>query len=224
MRVLLVDDNRLLVEGLTNLLEAHGIQVVGAACDGLDAPSQAQLLKPDVILMDIRMPNCNGLDATRKIKAQFPMIKIVILTTSTDDVDLFEAVKNGASGFLLKSMSGEAFIEALRDAEHGEPPFSPGLAAKILTEFSRIAAVHEKNNSLTDNLTPEIKNHFLTKRQVEILRLVASGFTYKEVGVQLSLSERTIRYHMVEIMDRLHLENRSQVIAYAGEKGLLDAI
>ena len=221
MRILLADDNRLLLEGLSNLLAAHAIQVVGAAGDGAEAVAQARALHPDLILMDIRMPRCDGLAATRLIKARMPEIKIVMLTTSAEDQDLFESVKSGACGYLLKSVSGQAFIEALRGLEQGVPPFSPGLAAKILGEFARQAERpdeaerHEKGDAQAGEATGE-----LTARQTDVLRLVAGGLTYKEVGDKLGLSERTVRYHMAEIMQALHLEHRSQVIAYAGQIGL----
>src|SRR5512136_930428 len=121
MRVLLADDHRLLLEGLANLLDAHGEQVAGMAKDGLEAIALARSLKPDLILMDIRMPHCSGLEATRRIKAQQPELKIVMLTTSAEDEDLFESIKSGASGYLIKNMSSEAFIEALRALEQGVP-------------------------------------------------------------------------------------------------------
>ncbi len=216
MRVLLADDHQLLLEGLTNLLKANGIAVAGTASDGRQAVNQAQALNPDLILMDLRMPVCDGLTATRLIKAQQPDVKIVILTTSAEDQDLFDAVKSGACGYLLKSINGKAFIEALHGLEEGVPPFSPGLANKLLGEFARLSD-HKQEESFTEEQTGA---NNLTERQNEVLRLVASGMTYKEVGHELSLSERTIRYHMVEIMDRLHLEHRSQVIAYAGKMGL----
>ena len=137
MRVLLVDDHALLLEGLQNLLEAHGIEVAGTAPDGQCAVTEARRLEPDVILMDIRMPVCDGLTATRVIRAEMPETKIVILTTSTDDEDLFEAVRAGAGGYLLKSMDADGLIEALQDVERDVPPFAPGLAAKLLKEFAR---------------------------------------------------------------------------------------
>jgi len=221
MRVLLADDNRLLIEGLSNLLAAHGIQVVGTASDGAEAVAQARALHPDLILMDIRMPRCDGLAATRLIKVRMPEIKIVMLTTSAEDQDLFESVKSGACGYLLKSVSGKAFIEALRGLEEGIPPFSPGLAAKILQEFARQAEQPDeaKRDEKGDAQAGEATGG-LTARQTEVLRLVAGGLTYKEVGDRLALSERTVRYHMAEIMQALHLEHRSQVIAYAGQIGL----
>ena len=223
MRVLLVDDNRLMLEGLTNLLEANGIQVAGTAEDGLEGAAKAHALHPDLILMDIRMPVCDGLEATRRIKARQPEIKIVMLTTSVEDDDLFESIKSGATGYLIKNMSGVAFIEALRGLEQGVPPFSPGLAEALLQEFARLAFETGGHGDAEMGGEKEAKNRGgLTERQVAVLRLVASGLGYKEVGQRLALSERTVRYHMAEVMDRLHLENRSQVIAYAGKLGLTE--
>jgi DNA-binding NarL/FixJ family response regulator len=222
MRVLLVDDNRLLIEGLSNLLAAHGIEVAGMAKDGLEGIALARSLKPDLILMDIRMPHCNGLEATRRIKAQQPELKIVMLTTSAEDDDLFESIKSGACGYLIKSMSGEAFIEALHGLEEGIPPFSPGLAAKLLGEFARLSAgeTRRSGDAETRRSSDGEMQELLTERQSEVLQLVAAGLTYKEIGLKLALSERTVRYHMSEIMERLHLEHRAQVIAYAGKLGL----
>ena len=214
LRILLADDNRLMVEGLTNLLAAHGMVVVGVASDGLEAVELAQALHPELILMDIRMPRCDGLEATRRIKARQPQAKIVMLTTSAEDADLFESIKSGATGYLIKSMSGVAFIEALDQAQQGTPPFSPGLAARLLSEFARLA---ENGETKTEG---HGERGELTDREMDVLRLVASGLTYKQVGSRLALSERTVRYHMAEIMERLHLENRSQLIAYAGRLGL----
>ncbi len=219
MKVLLVDDNRLMIEGLANLLRAHHIEVVGSAPDGLEAASMAQALHPDLILMDIRMPRCDGLEATRRIKANQPEIKVVILTTSAEDDDLFESIKSGACGYLIKSMSGEAFVEAIRGLEQGVPPFSPGLAAKLVEEFTHMA-VGGKFGEVRE--PDEVVKPGLTDRQSEVLRLVAEGLTYKEVGQRLCLSERTVRYHMAEIMERLHLENRSQVLAQVSKLNLID--
>jgi len=227
MRVLLADDHALLLEGLQNLLEAHGIEVVGTARDGGEAAAQARKLRPEVILMDIRMPVCDGLCATRIIKSELPEIKIVILTTSSDDQDLFEAIKSGASGYLLKSMDAESLIEALHDAQHDIPPFAPGLAAKLLSEFARTAAASSAETLAgappngdvgTEAAMPSVppEEDAITQRQAEVLRLVARGLSYREVGAKLYLSPRTIKYHMAEIMRKLHLQNRAQVLAYAG--------
>jgi DNA-binding NarL/FixJ family response regulator len=220
VRVLLVDDNRLMLEGLQSLLEANDIEVVGTAADGLESVDLACELEPDVILMDIRMPGCDGLDATRLIKARLPDARIVILTTSTDDDDLFEAIKSGACGYLMKSIDTETLIEALEQAREGIPPFSPGLAAKLFDEFARVGGLEEpapEPDSPTADQPPPAA--VLSPRQLQVLRLVADGLSYKEVGARLYLSPRTVKYHMGEIMDRLHLENRAQVLAHAGRMG-----
>lgn len=220
MKVLLVDDNRLMLEGLQNLLEAHNIEVAGVASDGLESIELARKLKPDVILMDIRMPRCDGLCATRLIKAEMPEARIIILTTSTDDSDLFEAVKSGACGYLLKSIDTDELVEAISQAREGTPPFSPGLASKLLEEFARVANPAPPGPTETRSEQDEAASSSgLSSRQLEVLKLVSDGLTYKEVGARLDLSPRTIKYHMEEIMDRLHLDNRAQVVAYAGRMG-----
>ena len=220
LRILIVDDNTLLIEGLCNLLASRGFEVVGTAANGQEGIEQALRLKPDLILMDIRMPVMDGLAATRLIKAQRPEMKIVMLTTSAEDDVLFEAIKSGATGYLLKSTKGGAFLEALHGLEDGTPPFSPGLAARLLREFARQGGAVEGGRGDSEMQREESKRAKLTERQMEVLRLVASGLTYKEVASRLMLSDHTIRYHMGEIMQLLHLENRSQVIAYAGKLGL----
>jgi two-component system NarL family response regulator len=221
MKVLLVDDNRLMLEGLQNLLDAHNIEVAGVASDGLESVEKAREVEADVILMDIRMPRCDGLTATRLIRAENPEAKIVILTTSTEDDDLFEAIKSGACGYLLKSIDTDELVEALNQARQGTPPFSPGLAAKLLDEFKRVGHSKEPISSESSGKKTEAPSGSkLNARQIEVLRLVADGLSYKEVGSRLFLSERTIKYHMTEIMHRLHLENRAQVLAFAGRMGL----
>ncbi len=218
MRVLLVDDNRLMLEGLSNLLDAHGVQIVGMARDGLESISMARSLQPDLILMDIRMPVCDGLAATRLIKAELPEIKIIILTTSTEDQDLFEAIKSGATGYLLKSMDADELVECLEQAQQGIPPFSPGLAIKLLREFAHLESGTETASA--QRRSDMESGGRLTERQREVLNLVAQGLSYKEVGARLALSPRTIKYHMAEIMDQLHLSNRAQVLAFAARHNL----
>jgi two-component system NarL family response regulator len=225
--VLLADDHTLLLEGLQNLLEAHGIEVVGAAGNGREAAEMAKKLLPDVILMDIRMPVCDGLTATRLIKAELPKVKIIVLTTSADERDLFEAVKAGAGGYLLKSMDAESLIEALHDAQQDVPPFAPGLAERLMNEFARgsEAAVGSEADgsgggsagmSSRAPATPPDLEEPLSLRQAEVLALVAQGLSYKEVGERVYLSPRTVKYHMAEIMRKLHLQNRALVLAQAG--------
>jgi two-component system NarL family response regulator len=214
MKILLVDDHPLFLEGLQNLLTARGIEVVGTASDGLEALEKARTLRPDVILMDVQMPHCDGLAATRLIKAEMPTVKIVMLTVSEEDEDLFEAIKSGASGYLLKSLDARGFFELLSGLTRGEAPLSPGLANRILGEFARQTG--------GTRVTPEVEGvQALTPRQIAVLTLVAQGLTYKEVGEALCLNERTVKYHMGQILERLHLENRAQVIAYAARMGLV---
>lgn len=226
MRVLLVDDHRLLLEGVNNLLTSQGIDVAGMTCSGEEALKLAQTLKPDVILMDIRMPGWDGLETTRRIMAEMPAAKIVILTSSADEHDLFEAIKSGAFGYLLKSMDADELLEALAQVREGIPPFSPGLAARLLREFSRMADGNTANVETQIQADGEATNKddaeetALTTREREVLTLVANGMSYKEVGAQVNLSPRTVKYHMAMIMARLHLEHRSQVLAYAGRVGL----
>lgn len=213
MRVLLVDDHPLFLQSLKGLLNTSGYEVVGLAGTGLEALKQARLLRPDLILMDIDMPECDGLAATRLIKAEMPEIRIVMLTVSASDEHLFEAVKSGASGYLLKSQRAERFLELIAEVEHGGAALPPELAARLLTEFAR-QAQHVETPPVGDVPTD------LTPRQVEILTLVAQGLTYSQVGETLHLSEPTVRYHMGEILNRLHLQNRAQVIVYAAQHGL----
>src|SRR5512146_3036617 len=229
LRVLLVDDHSLFLEGLRNLLVSEGIDVVGLARDGLDALAQARHLRPDVILMDIQMPRCDGVSATRLIKAELPECKVVMLTMSEDDQDLFEAVKSGALGYLLKRLDATEFFMYLNELQAGHPPFSPGLAEKILKEFCHQAVKPETQNAQsnpivvqTDHLrAKESQGIPLSPRQFQILTLVAQGQTYAQVAVTIGIAERTVKYHMAEILDRLHLQNRAQVIAYAAQSGLV---
>jgi len=218
-RVLLVDDHPLFLEGLRNLLASEGIEVVGLAKDGLEALAQARRLRPDVILMDIQMPRCDGVSATRLIKAEQPECKVVMLTISEDEQDLFEAVKSGASGYLLKRLDAADFFTYLAELHEGHPPFSPGLAEKILKEFSNQAVKPE--TQIDQERVKESQGIPLSPRQVQILMLVAQGQTYAQVARTIDIAERTVKYHMAEILDRLHLQNRAQVIAYAVQSGLV---
>ncbi len=214
MKILLVDDHPLFLDGLKNLLTSHGMLVVGCARDGLEALDKARTLHPEVILMDIHMPQLDGLAAMRLIKVELPEVKIVMLTMSAEDEDLFEAIKSGACGYLLKTQDTDEFFVRLQDVERGEVALSPGLAARILSEFGRqggtAPAVEDKEQRAS-----------LSAREIEVLTLVARGLTYKEVGAKLCMAERTVKYHMGEIIARLQLENRAQVIEYARRAGLI---
>ncbi|MGE5549420.1 MAG: histidine kinase N-terminal 7TM domain-containing protein, partial [Bacteroidota bacterium] len=194
MRVLLVDDHTLFLDGLASLLVANEIEVAGTARDGLEALQKARELKPDIIVMDIQMPRCDGLTATRAIKAEMPRVKIVMLTMAEQDEMLFEAIKSGASGYLLKDLDGDDFVEMLLGLERGEAPLSPGIAGRFLEEFGRM-----RNEAGAASPEKERIDAELTPRQIEILTMTARGMTYKEIGVALGLSERSIKYHMGEI-------------------------
>jgi DNA-binding NarL/FixJ family response regulator len=209
MKVLLVDDHPLFLDGLKNLLNNRGIEVVGTARDGLEAMEKARLLKPELVLMDIQMPRLNGLAATRMIKTEQPDVKIVMLTISENDEDLFEAIKSGACGYLLKTEETDKFLQLLVGLARGEVPLSMGLASRVLKEFARQGGV---GKSLEKAVKQE---ETLTPRQMEVLTLIAQGLTYKEVGAKLFLTEHTIKYHMGQIIERLQLENRRQVFEYA---------
>lgn len=212
MKLLLVDDHALFLQSLKVLLVASGYEVVGTASDGLDAFEQAVRLQPDLILMDIEMPVCDGLSATRLIKAEMPQVKIVMLTVSSSDEYLYEAVKSGASGYLLKSQSAELFLELISKVESGAV-LPPEMAAKVLGEFARQA---NRLEQVTNESAYE-----LTDRQTQILTLVAQGMPYTKIGDLLHISEPTVRYHMGQILERLHLQNRAQVIAYASRHGMI---
>jgi DNA-binding NarL/FixJ family response regulator len=218
-KVMLVDDHPLFLEGLQYLLETHGVNVIGAAQSGREALLLARSLKPEIILMDIKMPDLNGIETLKLIKAEMPDIKVIMLTTSEEDEDLLAAVKYGASGYLLKNTTAEALIHTLSDLEKGEVPYSDGLAAKLLREFQISAA--EDGGSWRASAA-DAGEGLLTSRQKEILKMVAQGITYKEAGERLGLTERTVKYHMGRIIEILQLENRAQVIAYAARIGLVD--
>lgn len=237
MKILLADDHSLFVEGLENLLKAGGYKVLGAASNGLEALRMARELRPDLILMDIRMPGYDGLAATRLIKAEMPGIKIVMLTTSTQDDDLFEALRSGASGYLLKNLKPNVLFTYLEGLARGEAPISRELSTHLLMEFTRQASIIEQSNSSPTDVDPELIGRSgrpsdsgdetnprsleveLTPRQRQVLEMIASGMTYKEAGKALHVSENTVKYHMGEILQRLHAKNREQVVAFALRSG-----
>jgi two-component system NarL family response regulator len=213
MKVLLVDDHPLFLDGLKHLLVSRGVEVVGTARDGLEALDMARALRPEVILMDIQMPRLDGLAALQLIRAAVPEAKIVMLTMSDLDDHLFEAIRNGACGYMLKTQDTDEFFALLAELARGEAPLSPGLAARLLQEFGRLASAdHAATGERSDDLTA---------RQMEVLALVAQRLTYKEVGARLHLTERTVKYHMSEILQRLHLKNRAEALKHARVTGLV---
>jgi DNA-binding NarL/FixJ family response regulator len=211
MRVLVVDDHPLFRDGIRSLLAARDVEVVGEAGDGAEALAKTRELHPDVVLMDIRMPRMGGLEATRLIKADMPETKIVILTVSDDDADLFEAIKSGADGYMLKSLESQDFFDLLTGLERGEAAVQKSLAAKILREFARRGSGEPSQGAPEDDLTD---------REREVLQLLAQGQSNKEIAASLYISENTVKYHTKNILDKLHLRNRAEVVAYAVRHGL----
>ncbi len=211
MRVLLADDHPLFRDGLAALLRAHGMTVVGEANNGVEALELARAIKPELILMDVNMPQMDGLEATRRIKAEVPETKIVILTVSDEDENLFQAIKFGAEGYLLKNLQSQAFFELIDGIARGEAPISPELATKILDEFSR---------RLKDD-AKVVNSEDLTEREKQVLELVAEGSTNRDIASRLNVTENTVKYHLKNILEKLHLRNRAQAVAYAMQAGLL---
>ena len=208
MRILIVDDHALVRDGIASLLRARGFDVVGEAEDGFQAIEKARALRPDLVLMDIQMPNLDGLKATRLLKAEMPDLRVVILTVSDLQQDLFEAIKSGANGYLLKDLEQEEFFDSLRAVQRGEAVIPRRLAGRILDEFRALSMQQSSNQS------------YLTEREQEILRMLAAGKTRKEMAQLLHLSESAIKFHMRKILDKLHLQNRAQVVAWAVQHGL----
>jgi len=208
MRVLLADDHALFRAGIASLLAAWGHEVVGQAGDGDEAVALARELRPDLVLMDLSMPGCDGIEATRRIKELASDVKIVIVTVSDDDTDLFEAIQKGAEGYLLKDMSDEDFGRTLDAIERGEPTLRNDHAARIVGVFVRRSTESQKDEPV------------LTEREGEVLGLVAEGSTNREIAVTLGISENTVSFHVKNILAKLHLKNRAQATAYAIRAGM----
>jgi PAS domain S-box-containing protein len=208
LRLLLVDDHPLFLDGLRNLLCARGLTVVGQARDGLEAQQLAQELRPDVVVMDVNMPGCDGLEATRAIKAALPETQVLILTVSEEEDCLYEAIKSGAAGYLLKSLEANEFVHLLAGLSRGETPLPPGIALRLLHELGRPAGSAIPAKTLE-------RPPALSERQWLILQRVAEGHKYKEIAAQLSLSERTVKREMGQVLAALHLESRRAAIGYA---------
>ena len=214
IRVLLVDDHPLFRKGIASLLAAEpGFEVLGEAPNGRVALEKARELMPDVILMDISMPEVDGLEATRRIKEEIPYVRIVILTVSDADQNLFEAIKSGAQGYLLKKIEPQTLFSTLRKVVEGEAPMSGIMATKLLAEFSR------QTRRTSQPPTPVAT---LTEREKEVLHHIAHGKTNKDIAAALSIAENTVKNHLKNILEKLHLENRVQAAAYALREGIVD--
>ncbi|MCL4837366.1 MAG: response regulator transcription factor [Thermoanaerobaculia bacterium] len=206
MRILIADDHSLFRDSLRSLLEAQGYEVVGEARNGREAVELAKRLRPEIVLMDLSMPEMDGLAATRVISAEGLEVKVVVLTASDDDAHLFEAIKSGAQGYLLKDLEAAQFFTLLEGVERGEPALTPSLARRLLAEFAHPAkAVPAQQN-------PDA----LTDREREVLELLVRGVTSnRKLAAKLGVSENTVKFHLRNILDKLHLNNRAQVVSYA---------
>ena len=215
IRVLIVDDHALFRRGLMLVLESEdGIDVVGEADDGEDAIAKAEQLAPDVVLMDVRMPRISGIEATRRLAEALPTTKIIMLTVSDEEEDLYEAIKAGATGYLLKEISIEEVADAVRAVTQGQTLISPSMASKLIAEFTNLA------KRATDRQQVPVPR--LTERELEVLRLVAQGITNREIAEQLFIAENTVKNHVRNILEKLHLHSRMEAVLYAVREKLFE--
>jgi DNA-binding NarL/FixJ family response regulator len=215
LKVLVVDDHALFRRGLQMVLrQEDDIEVVGEAGDGNEAVQKAQETMPDVILMDVRMPRRSGIEATQQIKDLLPHVKILMLTISDDEADLYDAIKAGASGYLLKEISIDEVADAIRSVWQGQSRLSPSMAAKLLTEFAAISKRADER--------PQLPAPRLTDREMEVLTLVAQGLNNRDIAKQLFISENTVKNHIRNILEKLHLHSRMEAVVYAVREKLLE--
>jgi len=215
IRVMIVDDHALFRRGLMMVLESEeGIDLVAEAEDGEDAIRKAEEAVPDVVLMDVRMPRVSGIEATRQISEVLPTCKILMLTVSDEEEDLYEAIKAGANGYLLKEISIEEVADAIRAVVQGQSLISPSMASKLLSEFNTLARRAEEKQ--------QVPAPRLTDRELEVLKLVAQGMSNREIAEELYISENTVKNHVRNILEKLHLHSRMEAVVYAVREKLLD--
>jgi len=220
IRVLLADDQTLIRQGIRLLLEIEeDIQVVGQATNGREALEQVESLHPDVVLMDVRMPEMDGVEATRELSRRFPEVKVIILTTFEDDETVFDGLKAGARGYLLKDISSEEMAAAVRKVAGGEALIEPRLTRKVLAEFSRMAAASEGHGpAKTGEAGLPVQ---LTEREREVLNALAQGLSNREIAEQLVITEGTVKNHVSSLIDKLGVRDRTQAILKGQELGLI---
>jgi DNA-binding NarL/FixJ family response regulator len=211
MRILLADDHALFRDGVASLLVAWGHDVVGQAADGATAVQLAVELEPDLVLMDVAMPG-DGIEATRRISADSPRIAIVMLTASEAVDDLFAAIKAGARGYLLKNLESAELHVMLDAVGRGEAAITPAIAARILTELA-----HPESSAVAEPRGPDA----LTDRELDVLRLVVAGQRNKEIAAELGISENTVKFHLRNILDKLHAQSRAEAVARAVREGIV---
>ena len=215
IRVLVVDDHALFRRGLQMVLEQElDIEVVGEASDGAEAVIQATEMLPDIVLMDVRMPKRGGIDACTAIHETVPSAKIIMLTISDEEADLYDAIKAGAMGYLLKEISIEEVASAIRAVHGGQSLISPSMASKLLTEF---ASMIKRTDDRQQVPTPR-----LTDREMEVLKLVAKGLNNRDIAKQLFISENTVKNHIRNILEKLQLHSRMEAVVYAVREKLLE--
>ena len=214
IRVLLVDDQALFREGLRTLLSVQpDLEVVGDAANGEEAVHRVRALQPQVALMDLRMPVLGGVEATRRVRATAPQCQVIVLTTFDDDEEVFDALRAGAVGYLLKDAPSEKLVEAIRAAARGESFLQPSIAAKVVAEFNRLSRARPTANARL--VEP------LSDREREVLRHLASGKSNKEIAAGLDLAEGTVKNHMTNILGKLGVMDRTQAALKAREMGLI---
>ena len=217
IKVLLTDDHHLFREGLSRILnEAPGIELVATAANGEDAQKLATQHHPDIILMDVSMPGIGGIEATRQLHDTHPEIKVLMLTVSEEDQDLFTAIRAGARGYILKNSSSQELLDAIRRVDAGEAVITPRMAAKLLDEFALLSATVPR-----PKVAPTPESESLTDREQEVLKYVASGLSNKEIGDLLAISPHTVKAHLRSILDKLHLRGRVDAAAWAVRHGML---
>lgn len=213
VRVLLVDDQNLFRRGLARLLaSSEDVEVVGEAADGQEAVEKARSLWPDLVLMDVHMPVCDGIQATRLIKAERPQTKVVVLTVSEEDADLFQAINSGAEGYLLKNLYPDELFHFIQRVMLGESPISPAMAGRLLQEIRQPS--RRQGPGHASELTP---------REREVLRLVAEGLSNAEIASRLYVVEGTVKNHLHSVLRKLRLSNRVQAATFALRQGLASA-
>ena len=210
MRVLVVDDYSLFRDGIVSLLEAAGFNVIGQANNGNMAVEEAIRLRPELVLLDIHMPEMNGLEALKQIKSNLPETRVVMLTVAEDETYLAEAIKSGADGYLLKHLGGPEFIELLEGLKRGEAAITRKTAAFLMKQIAHPKVAQDKPVTA------------LSDREIEIIRLLAEGLSNKSISERLSLSENTIKYHLKNILQKLNVQNRTEAVMYAIRNNLIE--
>ncbi len=215
VRVMVVDDHPMWREGVARDLAEAGHQVVASCGEGRQAIRVVAAARPDVVVLDLQLPDVSGVEVIRGLLAARPEVRVLMLSASGEQQGVLDAVKAGATGYLLKSAALAEFLDAVRRTAAGEPVFTPGLAGLVLGEYRRLAAVRERAPAGTEDPAPR-----LTERETEVLRLVAKGMSYKQIAERLGLSHRTVQNHVQNTLGKLQLHNRVELTRYAIERGL----